>query len=306
MTLRDATLVLSGGGAKGAFQVGAERVLREERGYRWERIFGVSVGALNAIMLGQGRPDELAAVWRSIEEKDIYQKYSWPHVAFRIAVLKKLGLYDDTALRRTIERHAAHHPFQVPVHVGRVSLVTGRYEVVTSDRPEAEFLDAVWQSATMPIIWEPIGPDAYVDGGLRNITPLGDALDFNPREVVVIVASPDDVEHVERPRNIVEVATRALTDITLNEVLIDDVREFVRINYLVKQAADRGVELRSETGAPYRYVPITVVRPRQSLGDALDFDRQSIHRRIALGEIAAREATTVPAAAPIGKGAGSV
>src|SRR5919197_447838 len=139
MTVRDATLVLSGGGAKGAFQVGAERVLREERGYRWERIFGVSVGALNATMLGQGRPDELAEVWRSIEEKDVYQKFSWLHVAFRIAVLKKLGVYDDSPLRRTIERHAGGHPFQVPVHVGRVSLVTGEYELVASDRPEAEF-----------------------------------------------------------------------------------------------------------------------------------------------------------------------
>ena len=303
MIARQATLVLSGGGARGAFQVGAERVLREELGYRWERIFGVSVGALNGTMLGQGRPDELAAVWRSIEEKDVYQKYSWLHVAFRIAVLKKLGLYDDTPLRRLIERHAAHRPFQIPVHVGRVSLVTGRYEVVTSDRPEAEFLDAVWQSATMPIIWEPIGPNAYVDGGLRNITPLGDALDLNPTEVVVIVASRDEVEKVERPRSIVEVATRALTDITLNEILIEDVRGFVRINHLVKQAADRGVELRSESGAPYRYVPITVVRPAESLGDTLDFNRESIRRRIALGELAAREAMTVPAAAPVGKGA---
>ncbi|HZA13378.1 MAG TPA: patatin-like phospholipase family protein [Myxococcaceae bacterium] len=304
MTIRPATLVLSGGGAKGAFQIGAERVLREERGYRWERIFGVSVGALNATMLGQQRHAELAEVWQSIEEKDVYQKYSWPQVAFRVAILKKLSLYDDAPLRRTIDRHAAGHRFRIPVHVGRVSLVSGQYELVTSDRPEHEFLDAVWHSATMPIIWEPIGPEAYVDGGLRNITPLGDALQFNPTEVVVIIASPNDIDRIERPRSIVDVATRSLTDITLNEILINDVREFVRINYLVKQAADRGVELRSESGAPYRYVPITVVRPRQSLGDTLDFDREAIRRRMALGEIAAREATTVPAAAPVAKGAG--
>jgi NTE family protein len=305
MTTRNATLVLSGGGAKGAFQVGAERVLREERGYRWERIFGVSVGALNGTMLGQERHRELADVWRSIEEGDVYRKYGWPQVAFRIAFLGKLGLYDHTALRRTIDRHAAGHRFRIPVHVGRVSLVTGRYELVTSDRPEPEFLDAVWQSATMPIIWEPIGPQAYVDGGLRNITPLGDALELNPTEVVVIVASPNDVESIARPRSIVEVATRSLADITLNEILIDDVREFVRINHLVKQAADRGVELRSEDGRPYRYVQITVVQPRGSLGDTLDFAQESIRRRFALGEIAAREATAVPAAAPVGKGAGS-
>jgi NTE family protein len=294
MAKRMATLVLSGGGARGAFQVGAERFLREQRGYRWERIFGVSVGALNATMLGQGRHRELWEVWSSIREKDVYRKYGWLRVAFRVALLKKLGLYDNTPLRRLIDRHAAGHEFRIPVHVGRVSLVTGRYEMVSTERPETEFLDAVWQSATMPIIWEPISPDAYVDGGLRNITPLGDALQFNPTEVVVIVAGNKDLERIAPPRNIVEVATRSLVDIALNEILNDDVREFDRINRLVMQAADRGVELVDERGSPYRYVKITVVQPREPLGDTLDFAPASIQRRFELGEAAARAATIMP------------
>lgn len=303
MATRMATLVLSGGGARGAFQVGAERVLREEHGYQWERIFGVSVGALNATMLGQGRSRELADVWRTIEEKDVYEKYTWLHVAFRVAILKKLGLYDNAPLRKTLDRHAAGHRFRIPVHVGRVSLATGEYELVTNEQPEREFLDAVWQSATMPIVWEPISTAAYVDGGLRNITPLADALEFNPTEVVVIVAGPNALERIAPPRSIVDVATRSLVDITLNEILINDIREFVRINHLVKQASDRGVELVSERGTPYRYVPITVVQPRDSLGDTLDFAPASIRRRFALGEAAARDAITVPAAAPAGSAA---
>jgi NTE family protein len=296
MATRAATLVLSGGGAKGAFQVGAERVLREERGYRWERIFGVSVGALNGTMIGQERYRELADVWRSIREQDVYRKYGWIRIALRMAILKKLGLYDNTPLRGTIDRHAANHRFRIPVHVGRVSLVTGQYETVTNERPEHEFLDAVWQSATMPIIWEPIALNAYVDGGLRNIAPLGDALEFNPTEIVVIVAGTNDVERIARPRNVVDVATRSLVDITLNEILINDVREFVRINRLVRQAAEHGVKLLSERGTPYRYVPITVVQPGESLGDTLDFSQDSIRRRVELGEAAARAARPTPAA----------
>ena len=44
-------LILSGGGARGAFQVGAETYARDVKGYHWDIIAGVSVGALNGAML---------------------------------------------------------------------------------------------------------------------------------------------------------------------------------------------------------------------------------------------------------------
>jgi NTE family protein len=285
MPERLATLVLSGGGAKGAFQVGAERVLRE-RGYRWERIFGVSVGALNATLLAQQEYDRLLEVWQTIRERDVYRKFPWPVVAFRLAVLGKRGLHDNTPLRETIRRHAAGRPFRVPAHVGRVSLTTGAYELVASDAPE--FLDAVWESATMPVIWEPIGPRVYVDGGLRNVTPLGDALGFNPTEIVVIVCSPAALEAAPPPKDILDVAKRSLTDITISEIMLNDVREFVRINALVRQAEEQGAVLKGPDGTPYRFCPISVVEPSRPLGDTLDFSPESIRGRLEAGAEAAR------------------
>jgi hypothetical protein len=59
-------LVLSGGGAKGAFEVGAIRELYA-RGYHPDLICGVSVGALNTIKLAEGKADsatELEHLWR--------------------------------------------------------------------------------------------------------------------------------------------------------------------------------------------------------------------------------------------------
>lgn len=287
---RPATLVLSGGGAKGAFQVGAERVLREEGGFRWERVLGVSVGALNGAMLGQGRPEALAEVWRTIREEDVHRKFPWLVVALRVGLLGRRGLYDDRPLRATIQRHLAGRPFRVPVHVGRVSLASGRYELVGSERPEAEFLDAVWQSATMPVVWEPVGEEGWVDGGLRNVTPLGDALGFDPAEIAVILASPREIEAVPPPRDLLQVALRSLTDVTVNEILVNDLREFLRVNRLVLQAAEQGATLRDESGRPYRHVRITVVEPDGPMGDTLDFSPEAIRRRMAAGEAAARRA----------------
>ncbi len=287
MSPRPATLVLSGGGAKGAFQVGAEEVLRREAGFTWDRIFGVSVGALNGALLAQLEYDRLQQVWQTIREQDVYDKAGTLRLVWRLLILGKRGLYDNSALRKTIEKHAGGRPFKVPLHVGRVSLTSGAYELVDSDQPD--ILDAIWQSATMPVIWEPIGAKALVDGGLRNVTPLGDALDYHPSELVVLICSPDAIEAVAPPRDIVDAAKRSLTDITINEIMINDVREFVRLNALVKQAQAAGLELKTEKGQPLRYCPIAVIQPHTPMGDTLDFSREAIARRLAAGREAASE-----------------
>jgi len=286
MAERVATLVLSGGGAKGAFQVGAERVLREEFGFRWERIFGVSVGALNAALLAQHEYARLMDLWLNIREEDIYRKFPWPLVAIRLAFQHKLGFYDDTPLRKLIQKHAMGRPILTPAHVGRVSLVSGEYELVPSDAPD--FLDAVWHSATMPVIWEAIGPLAHVDGGLRNVTPLGDALGFKPTEIVVIPCSSAGIDTAKPPTNILDVAKRSLTDITINEILRNDVDEFIRINDLVRQAHEARLTLKKPDGTPYVFCPITMVEPVKPMGDTLDFGKETIRLRMRHGEEVAR------------------
>jgi len=288
MADRPATLVLSGGGAKGAFQIGAERVLREELGFRWERIFGVSVGALNAALLAQQAYSQLRELWLRIQEEDVYRKFPWPVVAFRVGLQKKLGLYDDSPLRELIRRHASGRPFLTPAHVGRVSLVSGEYELVPNTAPD--FLDAVWHSATMPVIWEAIGVNAFVDGGLRNVTPLGDALAHEPTEIVVVTCSPPGIEPAKPPASILDVAKRSLTEITINEILRNDVEEFIRINDLVRQAGEAGLTLKKPDGTPYRYRRITVIEPAVPMGDTLDFSQSEIRRRMAHGEEMARKA----------------
>jgi len=286
MATRRATLVLSGGGAKGAFQVGAEQVLREEGGFGWERIFGVSVGALNGLLLAQEAYDQLLEVWRTIRQEDVYRKVWWPVIVWRLAVLRKAGIYDAGPLRKTIERHAAGRPFVVPLHVGRVSLVSGAFELVSSDAPD--ILAAAWHSSIMPVIWEPAGPRALVDGGLRNVTPLGDAMDHHPTELVVVNCSPDEPDVAKPPRDIIAAAERSIMDIAINEIMVNDVREFVRINSLIEQAAQTGCTLVNGEGKPYRYCRISVIRPRLSLGDTLDFSRERIAERLDAGKAAAR------------------
>src|SRR6185369_16947495 len=64
-------LVLSGGGAKGAWEAGAAVALIE-RGVPVSLVAGSSAGALNAAMLADGRLDRLQSLWRSISREQVY------------------------------------------------------------------------------------------------------------------------------------------------------------------------------------------------------------------------------------------
>ena len=65
-------LILSGGGAKGAFQCGAEKYAREVKGYHWDIIAGVSVGALNGTMLAMQKFDRLYEIWNTISDDQVF------------------------------------------------------------------------------------------------------------------------------------------------------------------------------------------------------------------------------------------
>ena len=81
---RRTALVLSGGGARGAYQAGVLRGLVEEgflggAGGRFDILVGSSAGAINAAVLASGADDPAAAalqlerLWQEIEASDVYR-----------------------------------------------------------------------------------------------------------------------------------------------------------------------------------------------------------------------------------------
>ena len=72
MNDKKVALVLSGGGAKGAFQFMAEKYAREVMGYRWDVIAGVSVGALNGVMLAMEKYQRLEDLWWNITRDQVF------------------------------------------------------------------------------------------------------------------------------------------------------------------------------------------------------------------------------------------
>ena len=66
-------LALEGGGAKGAYEIGAYRALTE-MGYRFDVICGVSIGAINAALLAQGDCEKAAEFWETTSNDDLFSE----------------------------------------------------------------------------------------------------------------------------------------------------------------------------------------------------------------------------------------
>jgi NTE family protein len=150
------------------------------------------------------------------------------------------------------------------------------------------FSEAVLASTVMPIIWEPldITPQyrSMVDGGVRNISPLGDILEEDPQEIVIINCNPERYNPLPAPpKDILKIGQRTL-DILLDEIFRNDLEEFLRINALVKEAESLGFKLHHPvSGKELKYFEAKVIEPKSPLGDTLDFSQPSVQRSLHAG-----------------------
>jgi NTE family protein len=293
---RKIALILSGGGARGAFQVGAEMYARQVKGYHWDIIAGVSVGAMNGAMLSMHRFNRLLEIWQNITDAQVYRGgFNLPSIVKLIFGSK--SFYSNQPLQEMMRHEFEAGQIIDDLHVGAVSLITGEYVQFTKDF--LELPAAILASASIPVIWPPvdISPDhlAMVDGGVRNINPVGDVLDLEPDEIVIINCSRQRPPLAPQSADtVLSIGMRAL-DIMQNEIFINDVKEFLSINALVKEAADQGVVLHHQrTGRPLKYYPCTVIEPDIELGETLDFSQSSVQAALRAGVRCARAALGRP------------
>jgi NTE family protein len=183
---RDApvALVLSGGGAKGAWEAGAAVALIEA-GVPVPLVAGSSAGALTAAMLADGRLDRLQALWGSLSRDQVFVLR--PGVFFAgllpgwltLLALDQAGsLFDPSPLRALITK---------TLDLERVRASPRRLLVVTTDlarRAPRVFdnasvsVEALMAAAAVPGAFPPAAVDGVllVDGGLTGRAPVLEAL----------------------------------------------------------------------------------------------------------------------------------
>jgi NTE family protein len=279
-------LVLSGGGGKGAFQVGAERYAREVKGYRWSIIAGVSIGALNGAFIAMGRQHRLLEVWQSLTPEKLFgrSKRHAIHI-LRQLMLRKPSLYGNEPIREIIEREIDPSAMAVDFRVGVVSLISGRYRVFRKDHPGIK--DAILASAALPPIFPPVDVGqaypAMVDGGVRKVSPIGDVLDARPDELVIINCNPHEKAAIAAaPKSALGISQRAF-GISMHQVFENDVKKFLLLNDVVGQAEAAGLTLAKPDGRPYRRYPYVLIEPDERTGDTTDVTPAHIRRAMDAG-----------------------
>lgn len=180
-------LVLSGGGARGAYQMGCIEALMD-RGERWDAIVGTSVGALNAAGLSYLGLAHLKDIWlRHIKTPDDILKRHW-----LIQMPWKRGVYSLSPLKELLKEELQKSKAgpTIPFWSGVCDLGNMKVDFVPHDQDLRLTIQNVLASASMPVIMDPVDV-TKVDGGVRDIVPMSFPIkSLGATELTVISCSP--------------------------------------------------------------------------------------------------------------------
>lgn len=182
-------LVLTGGGTRGAGQVGMLKEL-DAAGLTFTAIVGTSVGSLNAARYAvEPGPNAIAGLeklWRSLRTGDIFPLS--PLDLLR-GITHRPHLFDESALRRMIAGQLPVERIEMtalPLGVTTTELLSGR----TVLWREGPLLDVLTASSALPGVYAPVRlPDGklHIDGGVASAVPSKEAVDiFAPDEVWIL------------------------------------------------------------------------------------------------------------------------
>ncbi len=277
-------LVLSGGGSKGAFQVGVLKRLVESNPQGYDLICGVSVGAINAAGLAMFSKAEYPAavaymekMWREKVRTSSVHKRWCPFG--RVSALWKKSIYDSSPLKEFMHANldlARVRDSGVDIAVGAVSLETGEFKFGT--QKDDNLIDWVLASSSFPIFLTPIQIDGQIwsDGGIRSTTPLGHAIRAGADEVDVVLCYDPDAGtggwDSEKETAVPDQLIRTL-EVMADQIAVSDLKIAGLKNDL------------ATINNKYRHVSIRVHCPVNKIpvSDSLTFDADEIAKSIEAG-----------------------
>jgi len=242
---RPLALVLQGGGALGAFQVGAYEALCGHKLYpSW--IAGTSIGAINGAIIAGNLPEKavekLEDFWRTVSTPDpaappdsiasvrqFYNFWSAQHTMlsgqpgfFGPRLLSPFlappggpaatSFYDTSPLKSTLERLVDFDRInarQVRLSLGAVEVVTGKQIYFDNHKQEIR-PEHVMASGALPPGFPPVRVDGmlYWDGGIVSNTPVDALLQTPPEsDLLILVVDLWDPRGKE-PKTMIEVEAR--------------------------------------------------------------------------------------------------
>ncbi|MCQ2553945.1 MAG: patatin-like phospholipase family protein [Clostridia bacterium] len=179
-------LVLSGGGSRGAYEIGVWQALRE-MGIKIDIVCGTSIGAMNSAVIAQGAFEEGKKIWLGLKTDEVFDyKHAIENKGVKFTTIK--DYLDDYLSEEDIR--------QSPIEMGVVvvefpSMVPHHYW--KEDIPKGKLMDYVFASCScFPVVMPyEIDGKAYVDGGFSDYMPVSMALEKNADRIICVNLDAD-------------------------------------------------------------------------------------------------------------------
>ena len=330
-------MILSGGGARGAYEVGVLWYIFDEvtrilgKAPRIDILCGTSVGAINGCFLAAHLGDPVLGLRRLVE---LWSDLELTRVlGFGVRQLTTLprvllgggngyGVFDVRPMAEIVQREISWRAVSRCLRKGLLRALTVSCTEVSTGRtvvfmqtapsltipgtapPRTLFREHrigpqhALASAAIPLLFPPVRIDdeLYLDGGLRQNTPIAPALRLGATHIFAIGSSREIEGRVVREAGH-QRAARApgaafLTGKVLNAFLLDhvdvDIELLTRINSVIVDGTraygagfveQLSAQARKRGGPAYRYVNCMRVRPSEDIGRLADEHLKRGHLR---------------------------
>ena len=249
-------LALEGGGAKGAYQIGAWKALREA-GIRFSAVSGTSVGALNGAMIVMDDLEKAENVWNNIhfsqvmdvddEEMRRLMNRDIPLSELKstlrsVADIVRNRGFDVTPLRNwvaeVVDADKICHS-DMDFFIVTYSLSDHQeLELKASDLDKDELCDMLLASAYLPAFrLEKLGGKYYADGGVQDVVPIHALVENGCKDIIALRIFGFGIEKRFRIPDDVHVTTIGPT-VDLGNILNFDAeqsRQNMRLGYFDAQ-----------------------------------------------------------------------
>jgi NTE family protein len=205
---KDLAFVLSGGGSRGALQVGSLRALLEA-GYQPALVTGTSIGAVNAAFMAvqgfnlQG-VQKLEEAWMSSTNKDLLPSNLWwqtMRTFFRRSQGDSQQRIRDFAILHGITPDLKFKDIQGVKLFAVSSDLNSGCQVIFGQDPEESVLEAMMASIALPPWMAPLEKEGryLLDGGAVSNLPIEAALQQGADEIIALdLFNPYEVDSAER------------------------------------------------------------------------------------------------------------
>lgn len=259
-------LVLSGAGGGIGFLAGALDSLINQS-HRFDKVVGVSSGALVGIMYATDQMAEMKEILFSLTDRDIVRKRP---IRFALSALfgGKMGYYSNSPLRTLLRRNLIDKETEVEYTCVSVNARTGSeiwWQIPKGTKFKKQNVDSIVSmiisSTAIPVAFTPekIGDEYYSDGGSSTHTPIRPTRELVPDAKVMTIISTAMKERNETGVGVMKLAGGMLGDL-VNSVSERDFLEFEYKNQLALSGDER-----------YKYINPLIIRPAKDLSPTTRF-----------------------------------